>query len=149
MTDPQQKIHICALNLLARREHTETELFQKLRMKGFPLNEIKIVIKNLADKGLISHTRFIENYVQSRMRKGYGPLRIRLELIERGLHEDFIEHHINMADNAWFALIRAVWQKRFKGQQPCDFKTRAQQMRFLNYRGFTQEQIESIYASDE
>ncbi len=149
MTDNLSKIRACAMNLLARREHTENELLHKLRTRGFPKEEVQMIIKQLANEGLISHLRFIEIYLHARSVKGYGPVRIRAELIERGLHEDFIEHHLNMADNAWFALARTVWQKRFKGQQPKDFRTRAQQMRFLNYRGFTQDQIESIYASDE
>ena len=38
-----------------------------------------------------------------------------------------------------------VWQKRFKGTVPRDLKTRAQQMRFLQYRGFTPEQIKLLF----
>ncbi|MHB1947990.1 MAG: regulatory protein RecX [Gammaproteobacteria bacterium] len=137
------------MNLLARREHSESELLRKLRPKNFPEAEIKTVLAKLAEEGLLSHSRFIENYIHYRSQKGYGPVRIRAELIERGLTEEFIEHHLNIADNAWLINVRTVWQKRFKNQLPRDFKTRAQQMRFLQYRGFTLGQIESIFQSED
>lgn len=144
------EIRRAAMNLLARREHSEKELFRKLSThKDFPEPEIHTVIAKLAAEGLLSNDRFIENYIHARSNKGYGPTRILAELKERGLSEEFIEHHLNIADNAWFAKVRTVWQKRFKSQLPRDFKTRAQQMRFLQYRGFTLEHIESIFKSDE
>ena len=133
------------MNLLARREHSETELFRKLRVRNFPETEIRTVLANLTQENLLSNSRFAENYIHYRRAKGYGPMRIRAELQERGITEDFIEHHLNISDNAWFVDAQKVWKKRFKGQRPSDFKIRAQQMRFLQYRGFTQEQIESIF----
>lgn len=142
-------IRRAAMNLLARREHSETELFRKLRTKDFPEIEIRTVIEKLAQEGLLSNSRFTENYIHYRANKGYGPTRIHAELRERGLTEDFIDQHLNIADNAWFTKVRAVWQKRFKNQLPRDFKARAQQMRFLQYRGFTLEHIQSIFQSDD
>lgn len=134
-----------AMNLLARREHSETELTRKLRTKKFDETDIKATITELSEKGLLSNTRFIENYIRYRRNKGYGPMRIRMELRERGITEEFIDHHLNISDNAWFTEVHRVWQKRFKGQLPCDTKTHGQQMRFLQYRGFTHEQINSLF----
>lgn len=138
-----------AMNLLARREHSEAELLRKLRAKDFLAADIASVVTKLTAEGLLSNTRFAENYIHYRRNRGYGPTRIHAELLERGLPEEMIAHYLNIADNAWFINVRAVWQKRFKNQLPRDFKTRAQQMRFLQYRGFTLEQIQSIFQSDE
>jgi regulatory protein len=136
-----------AINLLARREHSEHELSRKLRTKGFSDSDIQTTLATLTKEGLLSNTRFIEAYVHHRRQKGYGPLRIHAELATRGISEDMIEHHLNITDNAWLAHARHVWQKRFKGASPRDFKARAQQMRFLQYRGFTTGQINSIIHS--
>jgi regulatory protein len=149
MSDTLKKIYLSAMNSLARREHTETELLRKLQAKQFPDEEIHIALKKLVEEGALSHDRFIETYIRSRRNKGYGPLRIEGELKERGLKEDFIDPHLDMADNAWFTQARAVWQKRFKGQYPNDFKAKAQQARFLQYRGFTTEHIESIFNNND
>jgi regulatory protein len=137
-----------ALNLLARREHSERELRRKLLAKGFDQTDIQTTLSALINEGLLSNTRFIEAYVHHRRQKGYGPLRIQAELNARGISEDLIEHHLNIADNAWLTHAHHVWKKRFKGTFPRDFKARAQQMRFLQYRGFTAEQIDNIFHSD-
>jgi regulatory protein len=137
------------MNLLARRDHAPAELASKLRLKNFAPPDIEAVLNNLVEEGLLNQNRFIENYIQYRQNRGFGPVRIRGELLERGLSEEFIDHHLNIADNAWFSQIRQVWKKRFKGKSPSDFKNRAQQMRFLQYRGFTIDQIESIFHSED
>ena len=55
-----------------------------------------------------------------------------------------IAKHLQITDNAWFAEAQKAWQKQFKGNNSCDLKLRAKQIRFLQYRGFTREQIESV-----
>ncbi len=133
------------MNLLARREHSETELFRKLCLKGFSETDIRPVMTALLQENLVSNSRFIENYIHFRRAKGFGPLKIQAELQERGIPEELIEHHLKIADNAWLGQARTVWKKRFKNRMPTDFKSRAQQMRFLHYRGFTSEQIELVF----
>jgi len=145
LNDDLKEIRRAAMNLLARREHSEIELARKLRRKGFAEDHIQQAMLQLIQENLLSNHRFIENYIHFRRAKGFGPLRIQAELIERGIHEELIDHHLKITDNAWFAEVREVWRKRFKNQMPQDFKTRAAQMRFLYSRGFTSEQIESVF----
>jgi regulatory protein len=137
-----------ALNLLARREHSELELRNKLKSKGFLASDIDAIIPLLTMEGALSNARFTEIYVHYRRQKGYGPVRIRAELNVRGVSEDMIEDHLKIADNAWLTSVRAVWRKRFKGVVPNDKRTRAEQQRFLQYRGFTLDQIDIIFQSD-
>lgn len=99
---------------------------------------------DLTHSGYLNDQRLIENFIRSRQTRGYGPERIRLELQKRGLEVETIAEQLQITDNAWLVEARKVWQKHFKGQKPKDFKTKAKQMRFLQYRGFTQEQIESV-----
>ncbi|MDR3492834.1 MAG: regulatory protein RecX [Gammaproteobacteria bacterium] len=135
--------------MLARREHSEFELSRKLRTKGYSDQDIQTVMLALIKEGLLSNTRFVESYVFHRRNKGYGPLRIQAELTTRGIPEDMIDHHLDIADNAWLVAVRKVWQKRFKGSLPRDFKTRAQQLRFLQYRGFTADHINTLFQDAE
>ncbi|EKD73723.1 MAG: recombination regulator RecX [uncultured bacterium] len=133
------------MDLLARRDHSAKELLYKLLHKGFCEADIHSMITALVEEKWINHDRFIENYIHHRRIKGFGPLRIQIELIQRGISTELIEHHLKIADNAWFTEIYKVWQKRFKNTAPCNIKTQAQQMRFLQQRGFTVEQIETIF----
>lgn len=134
--------------MLARREHSRQELFRKLLKKNFLDADIDLVLNDLSQKGLLNESRFIENFIHYQRHRGYGPLHIRADLMERGINKNLIEHHLNIKDNAWLTSIRQVWQKRFK-QGLTDNKARAQQMRFLQYRGFTHDQIKSIMNNDE
>lgn len=145
LKDKFKDIRHAAINLLACREHSETELFRKLRTKGFTEDAIQQAMAVLVQENLLSNRRFIENYVHYRRGKGFGPLRIQAELIERGIQQELIDHYLKIHDNAWLAEVSSVWKKRFKNQMPQDFKTRAKQMRFLYSRGFTAEQIESVF----
>jgi regulatory protein len=106
------------------------------------------VIDEMVQSGLISDSRFTESYIHWRRGKGLGPLRISQELQKRGISAEMIAKHLQITDNAWFAEVRNVWQKHFKGKLATNFKSLAQQMRFLQYRGFTREQIESVVALD-
>ncbi len=125
------------------------ELCHKLLKQSFLEADIHAVLHNLAEEGLLNETRFIVNFIHYQRNRGYGPLHIRAELIERGINENLIEHHLEIKDNAWLTSIRLVWQKRFKNKIPHDYKTKAQQMRFLQYRGFTHDQIKSMMNNDE
>ncbi len=138
-------IRRAAMDYLARREHSEKELFNKLRVKGFPEEAIQSVLAALIQENLLSQDRFIENYIHFRRAKGFGPIRIHAELTQRGISEELIDHHLKIADNAWFDHVQDVWRKRFKNEMPRDMKTRAKQMRFLYARGFTIEQINRVF----
>ena len=137
------------LHWLTRRDYSQHEITQKLKVKAYPTEAIHTVVADLAQAGLINESRFTENYIYWRRGKGYGPLRISMELRSRGIPSEMIAEQLQITDNAWFAEAQKAWQKQFKGKLPADFKLRAKQMRFLQYRGFTREQIESVFGSEE
>lgn len=139
------EIRRAAFHLLARREHSAAELLRKLSNKDFNEEDIHIVLAELSKEGLQSDQRFTESFVRYRREMGYGPLRIQAELKERGINSDLIAQHLDIHSDTWTTDIRQAWQKRFKNHLPNDYKTRAQQMRFLQYRGFTHEQIKRIF----
>lgn len=137
------------MHLLARREHSKSELLNKLIKKKFAAADIELALNQLIQENLLNENRFVENYIHFRSNKGFGPVRIRAELIERGIREDCIEPYLNISDNAWLIQGRKVWQKRFKNQLPHDRKMHFQQMHFLLYRGFTSEQVTRILNNEE
>jgi regulatory protein len=137
----QQSLNERAMNLLARREHSVTELKNKLLKANFDIDEIYKVIAKLTETGLQSDKRFAENYLRYRSQRGFGFQRIRLELKERGVADDFISEALTEADIDWFSLAALARCKRFGEQTPDNLQDRSKQQRFLQYRGFTHEQI--------
>lgn len=145
----QDRIHHNALNLLTRRDHSRLELKQKLLRKDYDPDDIDFILNRLTESDLLNDHRFAESYIRYRSSRGFGPTRIRMELQTKGVAESIIAELVQITDNAWFADVRNVWHKQFKGRLPADKNERAKQMRFLYNRGFTQEHINSVYRDND
>ncbi len=139
------KIKAETYRLLAQREYSSIRLARKLTSQGFQAAELEPVLEELRQEGSLSDPRFIESYVRHRQNQGFGPLRIQKELEAEGLDKEMIEDQLKITDNVWFAEANRAWQKRFRGKVPLDLKERGKQFRFMQYRGFTLEQIEAIF----
>lgn len=142
-----------AMDLQARREHSVAELQQKLlshaRKKELNTELIVAVIDELQAEGLVSDERFTEAFVHYRKNNGYGPRRIQTELRERGVDEKIQATYLDFADPQWLKQVELVRRKRFGDSMPEDYKERARQARFLQYRGFTTDQARRALAGDE
>lgn len=136
------------MELLARREHSRLELEQKLLLR-YPDSaaEIETVLHELREENLQSDQRFTEAYVAMRRRKGYGPLRLRQELREKGIDPLLVADELANPDHDWCAQAAQVLWKKFSSPAT-GHKERARQMRFLQYRGFNHEQIEAAMTLD-
>ena len=132
-----------AMDFLALRDYGRAELVLKLANKGYKRSVVEIEIERLTDEGLQSDTRFAEAFVQSRINQGKGPVRIRSELSQKGIPDGVVDSAIEDATVDWYELATEVREKKFGASQPADFKEKARQMRFLQYRGFEQDQIQS------
>lgn len=131
-----------ALGLLARREHSKRELVQKLRARSCPDEIITKVVDALAAEGMQSDARFAESFVRNRIDRGAGPLRVRAELLTRGLDDETIEGALADFKDQWRELALAVYEKRYAGEEPPkDIGEKSKRMAFLQSRGFTAEQI--------
>ena len=130
-----------AMDLLARREHASDELSRKLEKAGFERDTAEQAILQLADEGLQSDERFVFSFIQSRINQGKGPRRIRADLQQRGVASDVISRALELADPDWVELASEARRRKFGDSAPGDFKEKARQMRFLEYRGFESEQI--------
>lgn len=129
------------MDLLARREHGRVELTRKLRQRGAEPELIDQELDRLTEEGLLSEARYLESFISYRSRSGYGPARIREELSQRGLQRSDIEGALRECGIDWQHLLVDVWQRKFAGQLPSDPRSRAQQTRFLVYRGFSMESV--------
>ena len=133
-----------ALDMLARREHSGAELQAKLTAKGFPPDITRTALMELRRSGWLDDERFTEAFIRARSDRGYGPARIRAELKERGVDDEVISSHLDAHDPSWIRRLRSVWNKRFAAKRPGSYAEKARQMRFLQSRGFTVEQIRSV-----
>lgn len=137
-----------ALDLLSRREHSAAELGRKLLAKGHEPDEVRDLIEALAREGLQSDTRYAELFTGSHARRGRGPVWIRGELERRGVAAELVARALEEADIDWFEAVRATRRKRFGAGPPKDYAERARQARFLQYRGYTADQVRAALGGD-
>lgn len=147
MSDSQkQQCQAAAVRLLGRREHSCRELRQKLLARDFDPHTIDEVLAGLQADNLLSDDRFTESYVRSKALKGIGPVRLRQELREHQIDDETVHRYLH--EQQWQQLAEEVRQKRFGPELPDNFAERARQMRFLQYRGFSTEQINGAMKQD-
>jgi regulatory protein len=132
-----------AMELLARREHGRVELSRKLRQRGATPELIDPALDRLTEEGLLSEARYLESFVSYRARSGYGPVRIREELGQRGLVRTDIEQALRACNVDWREQMEEIWRRKF-GELPVDARERAQQGRFLAYRGYSMDMISKL-----
>lgn len=149
MSDDAIEARKKAMDLLARREHARAELERKLAAAGFGADIVADVLQRLAEEGLQSDRRFVEAFVQSRINQGKGPLRIHADLGQRGIAAGLVDEVLEEVGEDWRALARETREKKFGRTQPVEFRDKARQMRFLQYRGFEPGQIQAAVSSFE
>lgn len=138
-----------AIDLLSRREHTQTELRNKLARHDYAAELVDDVIAQLALERLQSDERFAEAYVYQRVNKGYGPLRIKAELKQRGVDADCIAQQMDDLSMDWYQQAAQVLAKRFRTARADELtpKEKSKYLRFLQTRGF--ESGAAFYAIEQ
>ena len=117
-----------------------------------PVDHVTILVPQdgtPAAQRLLSETRFVEQFIRQHAGRGHGPVRIRADLRERGVPEAEIEAGLEAAGEDWTAVAREARRRRFGVSPPGDYAGRARQARFLQYRGFTHEQIRAALGPGE
>ena len=143
--DAYKAIYNKALDIISRREHSQKELSNKL-IKKFNIPElVDSVIHGLREKNLLNDYRYSESYVVARKRKGFGPKKIVYELVSRGVNENTASEVID-AEGGWNEAALKAFNKKFKAGIGADFKEQNKQKVFLQNRGFSFEEIDSVFS---
>lgn len=131
------------MRVLAVREHSRAELLRKLLAHGWAADSVHGVLDRLATDGLQSDRRYTEQYVAERTARGFGPLRIRAELRQRGVADALVATYLD-ADVDWPARLAQVAAHKF-GLAPCaDRREWGRRARFLEQRGFPAAMIHRL-----
>ena len=133
-----------ALRLLARREHSQYELRRKLKARGYGERLVDELLAELITERLLSDTRYAEAMVTNRVSRGYGPLRICMELRDRGVAEPIVDKALQEAEVDWDERLRHTYDRKYGGIAVENFKTRASRAQFLNNRGFSVDAIRRV-----
>jgi len=152
-SDNRSLVRRAAFDLLARREHSQQELVTKIFRRfsrrpelGVTTELIQSVLMAITDEGLQSDQRYLESFIRSRIQQGYGPHRIAQELKQKKISAEDFEPLLDSRSPEWMERAKAIRERRFSSRKAGDQKEKAKQMRFLQYRGFTGDQIRSVFS---
>ena len=141
--EDSKSIRLKIMDFLSRREHSSREIFKKLSPRVESKELLEEEIEKLKADGLLSDERFAESYFQSRKNRGYGPLRIRNELKQRGVGDQIFFPLSNEIE--WSKLALEALKKKVRGDMPTETKEILKLKRFLNYRGFDFQDIDKAF----
>ncbi|MTH47301.1 recombination regulator RecX [Intestinirhabdus alba] len=144
-----------AVRILAARDHSEQELRRKLSAAipgkrcpeeiGATAEEHERVIAWCYENHYLDDSRFAERFIASRSRKGYGPARIRQELVQKGIERELSEKALCECDIDWFAQARDQAVRKYGEPLPTAFSDKVKAQRFLLSRGYLMEDIQEIW----
>jgi regulatory protein len=141
------RVRAAAIALLARRDFASGELRRKLTHQGYAEALVTDTVDELIAEGVLNDARYVENYVSYHADRGEGPLRIEAELQEFGVPADLIQAALDGGPD-WKARAREVRIRRFGPDIPETWPQKAKQGRFLQYRGFSSDQIRAALGPD-
>lgn len=144
--DKKMSCQDAAMHLLSRRDHGQFELWQKLLAKGYDEEDIQTTLMFCLESNYLDDLRYAKSQIRQHVYKGHGERRIRQELQLKKVAEAVVDQAMEEEPQDWFELARQVAEKKYKSVKASDRNEYAKQVRFLQYRGYTFEQIN--YALD-
>lgn len=132
-----------ALRLLTYRARSGKEVHEYLERKGFKEPVVQKTIDLLKEYNYLDDRKFTEEYINYRKNRGFGFIRIRYELIMKGIDKKIIDSAIdnNFNPDDDFERIKAILTKRIKTDQPFCENFLFKQSLFFKKRGFQDELI--------
>ncbi len=129
------KIYNKAIKLLTIREHSKLELINKLVSKDYQKEQILVVIAELQKQNLQNDNRFSEVLIRSRFNQGKGSLFIKQQLKQHNID------NYNLDNYDFCQLAFDVRVKKYGNKAVINYQEKAKQMRFLQSRGFSFDEI--------
>jgi regulatory protein len=123
-----------AIAMLARREYSRTELFERLLATGAGRDECEALVGELVALGFLSDARYAQALVRQRQ-GGHAQRAIAQALRQKGVDDDTVRSALADHPIDDTVALAALWRRRF-GRAPVDEREKARQVRFLQARGF-------------
>jgi len=142
---PSGSARTAAFSLLARRDYTSAELSTRLIDRGYAAEDVAEALKYLIANGSVNDARVAAAHVRTSTRvKGRGRLRVKGELMARGLSRQAIDQALSAIETGdeRDALARILKRKRYP-ERP----TQAERQRMYQHllrRGFPGDLIRTV-----
>ena len=141
-----------AFRILARRDHTCTELTVKLRGKGFGPDAVAHALNRCRELGYLDDAKTAWAIAGHLTERGYGPLRVRQTLLQKGVDEALVQKTLARCGDETSQVLRArrILEKKTarKHRETDVWKRRQAAYRYLAGRGYSSEIINRAIGDD-
>jgi len=135
---PRTEALAVATRALARREHSQRSLRDRLLRAGVSVGDAEAVVAELQETGLVDDARFAEERARVLAGKGKGDAAIRFDLERAGVGPDELEAALGTLDPE---RERAAALVARRGASPAT-------ARLLAGRGFDEEVVAALVAAE-
>lgn len=136
-----------ALYILAQRDHSAKELYDKL-IKNYPPELCALTVEAMRDFGYLDEEKYARKLFKSYMNKGWGKSKIRFELKRKGLSEDLIALCEEEYDDEDYIeeIIELINKKYINKLDFSDYSSVQRVTAALARRGFSYDDIKTAMA---
>lgn len=138
-----------AYKILSYRDHSTHEISQKLRAKGFSEETITETLQFLKEIQLLDDQKFASEWSRFRIERGhYGPIRLRRELLSKGLPPEEVEDVIRRLSEEYDPIPQietALTQRYKKCSDLQDPKCRRRAFDYLRRKGYETHNILAVF----
>jgi regulatory protein len=148
--DYEDRAYEKALRLLTVRGRSRKELKQRLVAERYSDRVAERVLDRLADTRLIDDRKFAIDRARAMGKgKGWGPRKLRADLLQRGIAAETIDEAVSQAYGTQSPdqVMKRLVKKRFGENaltQKADRKARGKVQRFLLGRGFDPDDVSAM-----
>ncbi len=139
-----------ALRLLASRDHSRGEVEGRLGAAGFTPEVIADTIAWLSGLGYLDDRRFATRYCAEKQKQGWGPRRIKTELLRKGVERRLVDEAVTGENEGFDAgeglqAATALARRRFGAQMRRDPTGAGRKLAgFLARRGYDWDTVAAV-----
>lgn len=148
-----KRARLRAMNLLTKREYTESRLYDKLKEGGYPEEIIRNALDYVASFHYTDDLRYAVAYItdheNTRSRR-----RIEQDLLGKGIGKQTLEQAWRKWEEQGGSqdeqgMIRSLLQKRNYDPESADFREKQRTYAFLMRKGFSSDAVRKAMRTDE
>ncbi|MFH5883073.1 regulatory protein RecX [Halalkalibaculum sp. DA3122] len=134
------------MRMLARRDYSRKELFQKVAKKEHPPGIIHAVLDELEEKGYVNDRTFAEKYASDKSRlNNWGPAKITSKLYQKGISKHVAQESVEKAfegidlQQVFLELVNKKSRRFLREEDP--WKRKKKIFDYLHRKGYRSDHI--------
>lgn len=119
--EEQNKVTTAALNLIAYRQRSIKEVYEKLKQKGYEELLIENTIEYCKKQNYLNDENFAQSFINDKQNLNqFGSKRIKYELIKKGISREVIDKKLDIDNDEEYEIALILADKKIKSYKGQD-----------------------------